>query len=408
MRVLYVTGSNLGKNTSANMSHNGYVQGLLENGATLDIIMADDSYGEADTKLKNWEGVRYSVYSSLSWVDKLRRKGRNVVKVEPSVNAESSESVVTSHNSLKLQLRGLIKKLFYTIFKPDPIYPLDKTWLKNASNYTNKEVYDIIVSNSSPAASHRLVAELLKKNRIKCKRWIQIWEDPWYNDLYGGHTEKELLEEHSLLKSAQEVYYVSPLTLHYQKKYFQDCADKMAFIPLPYLQFSANDTISNNAEISFGYFGDYYSHTRNLRPFYEALLTTGAKGNIFGDTNLKLKSTEKVKVSGRVTLDILEKVQNETSVLVHICNLRGGQIPGKIYHYSATAKPILFILDGSEEEQKIIRDFFSQYNRYYFCSNNIYEIENAIRKMTANISDYNGHVVYEFSPKQVVSRLLFK
>ena len=165
MRVLYVTGSNLGKNTSANMSHNGYVQGLLENGATLDIIMADDSYGEADTKLKNWEGVRYSVYSSLSWVDKLRRKGRNVVKVEPSVNAESSESVVTSHNSLKLQLRGLIKKLFYTIFKPDPIYPLDKTWLKNASNYTNKEVYDIIVSNSSPAASHRLVAELLKKNR---------------------------------------------------------------------------------------------------------------------------------------------------------------------------------------------------------------------------------------------------
>ena len=182
----------------------------------------------------------------------------------------------------------------------------------------------------------------------------------------------------------------------------------MAFIPLPYLQFSANDTISNNAEISFGYFGDYYSHTRNLRPFYEALLTTGAKGNIFGDTNLKLKSTEKVKVSGRVTLDILEKVQNETSVLVHICNLRGGQIPGKIYHYSATAKPILFILDGSEEEQKIIRDFFSQYNRYYFCSNNIYEIENAIRKMTANISDYNGHVVYEFSPKQVVSRLLFK
>jgi len=64
MKVLYVTGSNLGRNTSANMSHNGYVQGLLENGATLDIIMACDSYGEADTKLKNWDGVHYFVDSS--------------------------------------------------------------------------------------------------------------------------------------------------------------------------------------------------------------------------------------------------------------------------------------------------------------------------------------------------------
>lgn len=408
MRVLYVTGSNLGKNTSANMSHNGYVQGLLENGVTLDIIMADDSYGEADTKLKKWEGVRYFVYPSLSWIDKLRRKGRNVVKVGHSVNAESSGPTESSQKSIKLQLRGLVKKIFFLFFKSDPIYPLGKTWLKNALNFTSKELYDIIISNSSPAVSHRLVAELLKRNRIKCKRWIQIWEDPWYYDLYGGHTEDELLEEHSLLKSAQEIFYVSPLTLHYQKIYFQDCADKMAFIPLPFLQFSSNNIIGSNADISFGYFGDYYSQTRNLQPFYDALLSTGAKGNIFGDSNLNLKSTEKVKVSGRVTLDILEKVQNETSVLVHLCNLRGGQIPGKIYHYSATTKPILFILDGSDEEQKIIIDYFSQFNRYYFCSNRKEEIAKAIHEMKINIGIYKGHVVQEFSPKQIVSNILGK
>ena len=409
MKVLYITASCLIHNTSANMSHNGYVQGLLENGVSLDIVMADDSYGEVDTKLKSWEGVRYFVYPSLSWIDKLRRKGRNVVKVESSVNAESSETVVTSHNSLKLHLRGFMKKLFFTIFKPDPIYPLDKTWLKNALNYTNSEVYDVVISNSSPAASHRLVAELLRKKRIKCKRWIQIWEDPWYYDLYGGHTEAQLAEEHLLLQEAQEVYYVSPLTLHYQKQYFPDCTDKMHFIPLPFLKFSNIDYSSNNnSEITFGYFGDYYSHTRNLRPFYEALLSTGARGNIFGDSNLNLKSTERVKVSGRVTLDILEKVQNETSVLVHLCNLRGGQIPGKIYHYSATEKPILFILDGTEEEQKIISDFFSQFNRYYFCSNNKEEIGMAIREMTAHIDDYRGYVVQEFSPRLIVSKLLNK
>ena len=406
MRVLYVTGSNLCKNTSANMSHNGYVQGLLENGVSLDIIMAGDSYGEDDTKLKQWEGVHYFVYPSLSWIDKLRNKGRNVIKAEVPTNADESKQSVSFYKSFILRFRGFVKMLFLALFKPDPVYPLNKTWLKNAMKFSSTEEYDAIISNSSPAASHRLVAELLRRKRINCKRWLQIWEDPWYHDLYGGHTQKELIEEHSLLKQAQEIYYVSPLTLHYQRKYFPDCSDKMSFIPLPFLKFSDKDADYDKKELSFGYFGDYYSCTRNLQPFYEALLATDTKGNIYGDSDLNLKSTNKIKVSGRVTLNILEKVQDETTVLVHLCNLSGGQIPGKIYHYSATEKPILFILDGTEEEQEIIRNYFSQFNRYYFCSNNKDEIVNAICEMKAHIDDYKGHVVQEFSPKDIVGRLL--
>ena len=406
MKVLYVTGSNLAKNTSANMSHNGYVQGLLENDASLDIIMAGDSYGENDTKLKQWEGIRYFVYPSLSWVDKFRAKGRNVVKSDISkgdtVGAESKKNTL---HTLKSQFRSLLKRLFFLIFKPDPVYPMDRTWLKNASKFQSSETYDLIVSNSSPAASHRLVAELLRKGRVKCNRWIQIWEDPWYHDLYGGHTDAEFAEELSLLQSAQEVFYVSPLTLHYQIKFFPDCADKMGFVPLPFLKFS--EGVNKKSDIvSFGYFGDFYSVTRNLQPFYDALVESGAKGNIYGDSDLNLKSTNNITISGRVTLDVLGKVQEETTVLVHLCNLRGGQIPGKIYHYSATEKPILFILDGTENEQKIIRDYFSQFNRYCFCSNNKEDITSAIRKMTANIDDYVGHVVREFSPKFIVGNLL--
>ena len=48
MRVLYVVGSCLTKNTSANMSHNGYVQGLLENACQVDILMSEDSWGVQD------------------------------------------------------------------------------------------------------------------------------------------------------------------------------------------------------------------------------------------------------------------------------------------------------------------------------------------------------------------------
>ena len=162
----------------------------------------------------------------------------------------------------------------------------------------------------------------------------------------------------------------------------------------------------NQQSISFGYFGDYYSQTRNLRPFYEALNESGYEGYIYGDSNLQLPSTELITVSNRVTLDKLEQIQSKTSVLVHLCNLKGGQIPGKIYHYSATEKPILFILDGTEDEQKIIQNFFSQYNRYYFCKNSKESILKAIIDIHQHYSQYKGVVIDAFSPKNIIQNIL--
>ena len=63
---------------------------------------------------------------------------------------------------------------------------------------------------------------------------------------------------------------------------------------------------------SFGYFGDYYSQTRNLCPFYEALIELGLTGYIYGDSDVNLPSTERITVSPRVTLDKLaEKAREE-------------------------------------------------------------------------------------------------
>ena len=410
MKVLYVTAANLTKNTSANMSHNGYVQGLVENGAEVDIIMANDSWGERDEKLKKWDGVTYHEYNSISFADKLRKKYRSVEAKRTVVTSTGQNSVKKSDGGESKEIskntfRSLLKSVFFWFFKQDALYPLNKTWLNNAQKFKSDTVFDLVVSNSSPAASHRLVAELVTKGRIKYNRWIQIWEDPWYHDLYGGHPDIVLQEEHTLLRAAQEVYYVSPLTLHYQKKYFADCADKMKFIPLPFLKF-CEEVATTSDKISFGYFGDYYSHTRNLQPFYDALISCHAYGNIFGDSDICLPKTAMVNVSGRVTLDVLEKVQDETTVLVHLCNLKGGQIPGKIYHYSATKKPILFILDGTEEEMHLIKDFFSQYKRYYFCNNDKEDIMAAITDLRNHLDSYKGFVVQDFSPRQIVKQLL--
>ena len=407
MKVLYVVGSCLTKNTSANMSHNGYVQGLLENDCQVDILMAEDSWGVQDNALPTWEKATYYRYSSVTIQDRLRNRLRGSAPAPVRATVASTHATVSAEMStvasVKARLRKFAKNMFYRCFPVDPLYPLEKTWLKKAVAFRSNTEYDLVVSNSSPAASHKLVGRLLKLGHIRCKRWIQIWEDPWYFDLYGGHTDAIREEEHALLQEAGGIYYVSPLTLHYQKQHYPDCARKMKHIPLPYLDF-AKEEAGTVAEFSLGYFGDYYSHTRNLLPFYQALNCAERTGYIYGDSDLHLERTPKIEISGRVTLDVLERVQSKTGVLVHLCNLRGGQIPGKIYHYCATEKPILFILDGTAEEQEILKSYFSQFNRFYFCENNVDSILNTIHIMEQEHKNWPR--LDEFSPKKVVSKLL--
>lgn len=409
MKVLYVVGTCLTRNTSANMSHNGYVQGLLENGCEVDILMAKDSWGQEDKGLRKWEDATYYVYDSETFLSKLRKKFSHANKFSVSQTAlDKSGENVSQKLPIKRLIRESLKKVFYALFPVNPLYPLEECWLSNASSFKSKKHYDLIVSNSSPSASHKLVEDLISKKRVSYSRWIQIWEDPWYYDLYGRHGSNIKNEEHRLLQVASEVYYVSPLTLYYQKELYPDCAQKLKYVPLPALKYESNTIKHRDTEcLSFGYFGDYYSATRNLKPFYEALLQNGNRGNIYGDNDLYLESTSKIVVRRRVTLDELSIIQANTDILVHLCNLKGGQIPGKIYHYSVTKKPILFILDGTPTEVEILRKHFSKYNRYFFCDNNVASILACLKEISEAVRyTKEFDVVTDFLPVNVVKQIL--
>ena len=408
MRVLYVVGTCLSKNTSANMSHNGYVQGLLENGFQVDILMAANSWGQTDNLLPQWKAAKYYRYPSETIHDRLRKYvGGNVLTpVASTIISRAKTQKAQKSADLSATVRGYLKKAYYFLFPLDPKYPLEKQWLKNASKFHSDTRYDLVISNSSPAASHKLVAILSRNGRLKYKRWIQIWEDPWCYDLYGRNSVEIFDEERALLRAADEVFYVSPLTLVYQQRYFEESACKMKQIPLPYLAF-ASESEQLYSGISYAYLGDYYSHVRNLMPFYQALCQMKSTGYIYGDSDLILGKTAQIEISGRVTLDRLAAVQKKATILVHLCNLRGGQIPGKIYHYSATTKPILFILDGTPEEKRYIKEYFERFNRYYFCDNDTQSILSAMNQIETDIAaGRKWGPVTEFSPKAVVKQLL--
>lgn len=415
MKVLYVVGSNLRVNSSANMSHNALVKGLIDNNCKVEIIMSKNEKDRIDEAMPVFEEVEYHSFNDLSILDclvnELKRKIRKKIKYyrQKEINLKRN-NVRNVDNKKKSTIYFLLKSIYseleYALLGP---HTKKAKWVKNAKRFQSDTKFDIVISNSYPAASHRLVYELILSKKIQAKRWIQVWEDPWYYDLFNTVKKRSVYkEEKRLLNVAEEVYYVSPITLSYQKEYFPEASEKMKLMPLPQLvfgQYKKSDRC--DTDYRFGYFGDYHSYVRNLQPFYEACKSTQTKTYIVGNSDSYLESTDTIEVRKRVGLIQLKAFQDKTDVLVHLCNLKGGQIPGKIYHYSATNKLILFILDGTDEEKKIIYNYFSKYNRYIFCNNDFNSIVakiNEIKKM--HREELKKESVKEFSPKAVAEKII--
>lgn len=247
----------------------------------------------------------------------------------------------------------------------------------------------------------------MKAGHIRGKHWIQIWEDPWHSDVYGFNgADKIRAEEQRLLSFAEKVCYVSPLTLKYQQEKYPESAHKMFWQPLPfyYKNDAANAVFDRNC---YGYFGDYAPAARNLAPFYEAAKEAGIEVNICGNPSNLFPSTEHVHIHPRLPLDKLKPIEDSTNVLIFLCNRQGGQIPGKIYQYSATDKTVLFIMDGTEAEQAILREFFGKFNRYVFCQNTKEDIARAIRMIeSGNLGGVENRPLDDFDPTVTIENIL--
>lgn len=259
-----------------------------------------------------------------------------------------------------------------------------------------------------PVTSHLLAHELLKSGHIRSKHWVQIWEDPWHSDVYGFNgADRICAEEKRLLSVAQKICYVSPLTLKYQQEKYPESAHKMFWQPLPF--YYRSQASSGNCFVTnkYGYFGDYAPAARNLEPFYNAAKQTGIEVNICGRPSNLFAPTEQIHIHPRLTLDKLNPIEDSTNVLIFLCNRKGGQIPGKIYQYSATNKTILFIMDGTEEEQKVLKEFFGKFNRYIFCQNTVEDISRAIGLIeSGDLSDVENRPLDDFDPTITIENIL--
>lgn len=395
MKILVINGDCVQTNSSANLCHLAYIRGLLDAGHHITLLSADGRDYALDSSMVIPSQVEQHTYYGVSLYEKLSLRKKSAA---PSAAPTASGSA--SAPGLSRKVKDFVLSLYgvHGIYTP---------FIRKAQAFRSDVEFDYILSISTPPSSHLLAHNLLKAGHIKGKHWIQIWEDPWYSDVYGFHgKEKIFREEKRLLSFAEKVCYVSPLTLENQKKIYPESADKMFWQPLPFY-YKSEEISPSFDQNRYGYFGDYAPAARNLQPFYEAAKETGIEVNICGNPCNLFAATDNIHIYPRLPLRELKPIEHITNVLIFLCNRKGGQIPGKIYQYSATCKTILFIVDGTVEEQAVLKDYFRKFNRYVFCQNTKADITRAIRQIEAgNLGDIKNVPLNDFDPIKTITNIL--
>ncbi|MFL1537572.1 hypothetical protein ACJOWY_14710 [Paraclostridium bifermentans] len=388
MKILFVSTTPLEYSSSANMRNIGLIKGLIEGGNKVYLLAP---IGDKNSKHYNkaFEDIKFE----KRYYVELGTAYNNIIS-----NNSKNKLIYEMKDKIKLKIHNFIIRL--SIYDPRK---------RLAQKFNINEIdtnFDIMVSSSDPKSSHLLAEKLYKSNKIKIDKWIQYWGDPFLHDINSRSLiPKRFIknEEERLINFADKIIYVSPFTLELQQKTYSVNKDKMKFIPVPYMEKKYYEKIDNE-KFTIGYFGDYYSKDRNIYPFYDCLCKMGddIDVKIYGNTDLDLKTTKSISINSRCNYQIIKKEESNCDLLVCILNKNGTQIPGKVYHYASTNKPILLILDGEKKEE--MSEYFKQFNRFILCENKIESISEAIKSAKYSNIEYNPSPEFEY--KEIAKKFI--
>ena len=380
MKILYITSRAVEINTSSSIRNLATISGLVELGHDVSVVSINpDKNHPAFDESMHIPVKAKQLYFELNGMQSMKKISR------------------------KLKILNKIRVLAYKIYNKHELYDNLKGIIKYV-NCVDVSNYDLVLSSSDPKSSH-LFAEKLLENCSKKVKWIQIWGDPFASDITQRNKKlfsKIKNEEARLLSKADRIIYVSELTLLSQKNIYEEQASKMFYVPTPILKLSTSKKVKNNS-LELLYAGDYGSHIRNIKPLYEAVqeFPSNTHLTICGNSDFSLKNSDNITILPRQGLGKVKELEEKADILVQLSNLRGSQIPGKIYQYSGTNKPILYILDGDEE---LIVNMFGKYNRYDFCQNDKDSIIKVIKKIVS--SDMIREPVADFDKTKIAQRII--
>ena len=213
--------------------------------------------------------------------------------------------------------------------------------------------------------------------------------------------------EKKLIKSCDLAVYTNPIVAEHLAEIYPAYKNKLTWVPT---SFPADDDAAKTDTIEYdvGYFGDYLQAYRDIRPLIESLKHNGMSACICGKGDIEIRQDEKIHVYGKVPLTQAEAFKAKCEILVILANetsteKRSLQIPGKLYHYALSNKPILFLTNDSTVEK-----YYGVYNRFVFAENNVNTISKALRNIKNGVYSDTAKPLNDFTPTHVAQEFLNK
>jgi hypothetical protein len=360
--------------TSANIRNLSIIEGLILNNEKVDLIFF--SNGLKIISINNIEDIKIL-------------KSSNITKLN-------------SNNKIILFFKILVLKFMSHFLVHQKYFFLNYIPLNNLGI---KKKYNLIISSSDPKIIHKLAFRIKKYYNLNSKIF-QIWGDPFTTDVsrkLNKILKKSITkEEKNILNLSDRVYYLSKLTLESQTQMFPDFAKKMKYFYPPYLHESIYN-INKFKGLKLLYLGDYYSSIRNLKNLYTSCLKENVDLTIVGASDVNLDSTAKIKIFPRTHFNDLLKFEKSTNINIVVGNLKGSQIPGKLFQCFGSNKPTILICEPFQYDFFVKE--FSYIKKLIICINENQNIINAINKVLALIS-INGVLESNFSSKEITKQLL--
>lgn len=386
-KILFITTTYILKNSSAAIRNNSLVKGLVELGYTVDVCTIEWSKELYSPffKRENNGNIYYDQLPSLVRIAQIKQN-----------------QIQRKDNKWLTNLRQLLKKI---LFFPDECYEWKKIFKKE-----NMNQYMCLISSSDHKTSHFVGLKI--KRLYPSLPWIQIWGDPWSTDVNTLYFMKPFIAYHEkkLLNAPDKVVYVSEVTMREMQKKYPHYSKKMYTIPRGYY-FEINSLPSRSACLKIIYTG-VISYGRN--PF--ALLKTIEKmklslsecivefyGNISFEMREQLSSFPFVKLYDSVDFEHMPTIFSSASILLYLSNKQGcSQIPGKLFDYMGTNRPILCLVSDESEPTSI---FLKQFERCLVIKNSESDILNNWDKIeNASRSMYTSEK--KFSPRNIASQII--
>lgn len=250
------------------------------------------------------------------------------------------------------------------------------------------EFFDVVLSLSDPKVSHIYAEKLIRLKKIRYGRWIQHWGDPITGDFTRHYWWPEWairLYERSIICKADKAVFVTPFTYEMECQEHPRLSHCIAFSPLPAEMLPIKEC-PNSDDLRLSYLGDYNPAIRNLRPLYDACANKDGIKLIIAGSGPKYPNCDNVTIFPRIPQQQAQQIENDSDVIVCVCNITGTMIPGKITYKASTNKHILVALE--DDNYEAMKVYFESYNRYILCRNTAESILEALKGLKTKSVDY--------------------